>query len=146
MHDVDDQDHKCNKAMMHCWFLGGSRAWSLTDASLTPSIVRHVEGPSSLSGCKGKPKPEHSWRQVCRLLKQTGEAGTQSEKIIHVVMKEVYSTSCLRAGDPWGGLPHSDMQIPHWTWPAKYPGHCHNVLNESVKLYMWHWVGLQSMT
>ena len=46
----------------------GSLALSAGESSSMPRTVRIVDGPSSLSGCKGTPQSEERWMQGARLM------------------------------------------------------------------------------
>ena len=45
----------------------GNLAWRAGESSLMPRTVRIVDGPSSLSGCKGTPQSEKKMDARCQI-------------------------------------------------------------------------------
>ena len=61
-------NHSSNSVTILSLLSAGRRAWSFSEWSSIPRIVRRVAGPSSLSGWSGRPSPPHNWTQVWKLL------------------------------------------------------------------------------
>ena len=60
-------DQDSNSAMILSLFSTGSRAYSVIESSSIPRMDRHVVGPSSLRGWRGRPRMGHSWMHACKL-------------------------------------------------------------------------------